>query len=157
MSVPRINVDNWHSTFSKRTFFGTINHMLVMGQPMTEILKWTILRGRIMDKSTPLQEVAHLLDPALDSKIQELHLYGYDSVNAESIWNYLVNKKWKEIEGDLPLYLVVNDILTLKSGDFMNFTTRMEYKSAASSRKFNEDELQSLLHGQEGEKKDKSE
>ncbi|WP_167578584.1 post-transcriptional regulator [Jeotgalibacillus proteolyticus] len=110
-----------------------------------------------MDKSTPLQEVAHLLDPALDSKIQELHLYGYDSVNAESIWNYLVNKKWKEIEGDLPLYLVVNDILTLKSGDFMNFTTRMEYKSAASSRKFNEDELQSLLHGQEGEKKDKSE
>lgn len=107
-----------------------------------------------MNKHTPLQEVRDHLGPALESKKQELHLYGYDTVSIEGLWDYLVNKKWKKTEGEIRLHIVINDILTIKSGDFMNYTTRAEYKSAPLNMDLNEDELQVLLHGQSNGKAD---
>jgi len=153
MRVPLINVDNWFSTFSKGTFFGTINHMLIMGQPMTKIFRLTNNRGRNMNKHTSFNEAFEKVGPALKSKAEELHLYGYDTVTIQGLWSYLVEKKWSKIEDEIHLHKVVNDIMTIKSGDFMNYTTRTEYKSSGSGLKLNQEELELLLHGQLSDEK----
>lgn len=100
-----------------------------------------------MNKHTTLQEEYWRLGPALESKVEELHFYGYDTATLEDLWSYLVNKKWKKHEGDIPLYMAVNDILTIKSGDFMNYKTRTEYKASTSNLKLEDQDLQILLHG----------
>ena len=101
-----------------------------------------------MDKHTRFEEVRDQLGPALESKVKEFHLYGYDRVSSEGLWDYLVNKKWEKKEGTIRLHIVISDILRVKSGDFMNYTTRTEYKAASLNVGLNEEELQLLLHGQ---------
>ncbi|KIL46110.1 post-transcriptional regulator [Jeotgalibacillus campisalis] len=103
-----------------------------------------------MNKHASFEEVFNELGPALTSKAEELHLYGYDSVTEQALWHYLVQKKWKNEENDIPLHVVVNDVLTIRSGDYMNWTTRNEYKASSKNVKLNEDELHLLLHGEQG-------
>ncbi|TDL34436.1 competence protein ComN [Jeotgalibacillus sp. S-D1] len=110
-----------------------------------------------MDKHSSLKEEYWRLGAALESKVEELHFYGYDTATLEGLWSYLVNKKWKKHEGEIPLYMAVNDILTIKSGDFMNYTTRTEYKSSSSNLKMEDQDLQMLLHGHSEEDKTPSE
>ncbi|MDG5470921.1 post-transcriptional regulator [Jeotgalibacillus sp. ET6] len=102
-----------------------------------------------MYKHTSFEEVVVQLGPALSSKREELHLYGYDSVTEQALWQYLVQKKWKKCNDEIPLYAVVNDILTIKAGDYMNWTTRNEYKASSQSVELNEEELHLLLHGEQ--------
>ena len=104
-------------------------------------------RRKKMNKNTSLQEIIHNLGPALKSKEQELHLYGYDTVTIEGLWDYLVHEKWDNSEEEIRLHVVVNDILSIKPGDFMNYTTRNEYKEAPLNLKLDDEELKLLLHG----------
>ncbi len=58
------------------------------------------------------QELYERLKPALKSKVGELKRSGYDYLNAEDIWNYLKEKKWKN-SNNLALYEMVSDIFSV--------------------------------------------
>jgi len=77
----------------------------------------------------PNDKYRQTVQPVLKSKIEEFELFGYDTVTEEELWAYLKNKKWKRVGEEMMLYSVVNDILTLKIGDFMNYVTVEAFKS----------------------------
>ncbi|KIL44527.1 post-transcriptional regulator [Jeotgalibacillus soli] len=110
-----------------------------------------------MNKNMSLNEALREVGPALESKEQELLLLGYDTVTMNELWDYLVSKKWKKRTGDFLLHEMVSDILSIKPGDFMNYTTQKEYKTSSMSLDLNDEELQLLLHGQLNDKKNSNE
>ncbi|WP_047151235.1 post-transcriptional regulator [Aneurinibacillus tyrosinisolvens] len=57
-------------------------------------------------------------------KAQELSALGYEEIAEEEIWR-CVSEKYKEIPA---LHKVVNDILSLKPGRFMNWMTMQAFK-----------------------------
>ncbi|WP_338470367.1 post-transcriptional regulator [Niallia sp. XMNu-256] len=82
--------------------------------------------------------------PVLQSKVEEFILLGYDSVTEQDIWDYLVNKKWKKDKVDLMLFEVVQEIFSLKIGDFMNYTTVEALKESSFTLENEEDRLELL-------------
>ncbi|SET67082.1 Post-transcriptional regulator [Salinibacillus kushneri] len=67
------------------------------------------------------------VSPALQSKVDELHVLGYDKATEEQVWNCLIKKVWKK-DIDKRLYEVVQDILHLDSGVFMSYLAREIYQ-----------------------------
>ena len=66
--------------------------------------------------------------PALESKIEEFKIFGYEQVSEKELWDYLTKKKWKKPKEEIQMYEVVADILSVKIGDLMNFTTVEAFK-----------------------------
>lgn len=54
------------------------------------------------------------------SKLEEFKIFGYDDVEFESLWLYLIGKKWKK-KMELYIYEMMSDILLVKIGEFMNY------------------------------------
>ncbi|MGE6259534.1 post-transcriptional regulator [Heyndrickxia sporothermodurans] len=99
-----------------------------------------------------MQEAGHsydqyfkMVEPALKSKAEELELIGYGQVSTKDIWNYFIKKKWKKVKIEVHIHELVSDILALKSGEFMNFTTVEAFRSPNWFAELNEEELQELL------------
>ncbi|MBD8069320.1 post-transcriptional regulator [Bacillus sp. PS06] len=83
--------------------------------------------------------------PALKSKLEEFILYGYDSVTEEELWQYLCKKKWKRERETKLLYQIVNDILSVKIGEYMNYATVEAFKSPDWFSNQGQEELSKLL------------
>ncbi|MBB6451890.1 hypothetical protein HNQ94_000311 [Salirhabdus euzebyi] len=66
--------------------------------------------------------------PALTSKVEELHIFGYDKATIEDVWNCLMKKVWKK-DHEIRLHQVVQDILHLDAGTYMNFLTMEIYRN----------------------------
>jgi hypothetical protein len=66
------------------------------------------------------------------SKAEEFHLIGYEQVTGADIWECVSDKYHKK--GTPPLYEVVNDILSLKVTQFMNFITLSMYRGEIRKR-----------------------
>jgi hypothetical protein len=74
-------------------------------------------------------EEMHLhVQPAIQSKVEEFHLYGFNRANESEVWECLKKKKWKRNEVPKPLREVVNDILSLSISDYMSYITVQAYK-----------------------------
>ena len=82
----------------------------------------------------PLDDEAlnDMIEQICHSKAEEFQMLGYESVTGKDVWD-CVSSKYKE----LPLlHKLVNDILTLKATDLMNWMTmRMWKQSERGSRR----------------------
>lgn len=66
--------------------------------------------------------------PALESKIEEFKIFGYEQVREKELWDYLTKKKWKKPKEEIQMYEIVADILSAKIGNVMSFTTVEAFK-----------------------------
>lgn len=84
--------------------------------------------------------------PALISKKNEFHLYGYTSVTEEDIWVYCLGKVWRNKEvNSLRIHHIANDILGILPAAFMTYTQIEEQRNSDWFSDLNSDELQTLL------------
>ena len=84
--------------------------------------------------------------PAIESKKNEFHLYGYTTVTEEEIWTYCVRKKWRKKDIDsMKIHEIANGILQITPAEFMTFTQIEEQRGADWFSDFNSEELQLLL------------
>ncbi|MFC7371220.1 post-transcriptional regulator [Fictibacillus iocasae] len=65
-------------------------------------------------------------EPALQSKLEELHYMGYESVTIEEIWQCVMAKAKKKKE-EPRLHKLVGLILSLTVNDVMNWLTIKAY------------------------------
>lgn len=82
--------------------------------------------------------------PALKSKQEEFLTFGYGRVSEEDIWGFLVNKKWRKEKREMRLYEIVQDVLSLKVGEFMNYTQVQALKEAEFTMDNEEERLELL-------------
>ena len=88
----------------------------------------------------------HVL-PALESKRNEFVVYQYDTVTEKDIWKFCVTKKWRKKDiASLPLYQIINDILTISPAEFMTFEQIDNQRTSNWFAEINQDELQMLLN-----------
>lgn len=93
------------------------------------------------------------MQPALVSKKNEFHMYGYTTVTEEDIWIYCVRKVWRKKDvSTLRVYEIANDILRILPAAFMTFTQIEEQRSSDWFSDLNSDELQTLLSPQKDRK-----
>ncbi|WP_325176700.1 post-transcriptional regulator [Paenibacillus alkalitolerans] len=69
-------------------------------------------------------ELNAMIETICMSKAEEFHMLGYGSVTGKDIWD-CVSSKYKETP---PLHRVVNDILSLKTTQLMNWMTLSAWK-----------------------------
>ncbi len=93
----------------------------------------------------PYQSFFYKIEPALESKLEEFEMMGYGKATKESLWMFLTKKKWKKPKDTIRLHEIVNDILRVKPGDYMNFETVEAFRSPNWFSDINEDELNELL------------
>lgn len=72
------------------------------------------------------QELNETIEQLCRSKAEEFHLFGYEQVSGADIWECVSDKYHKK--GMPPLHEIVNDILSLKVTQFMNFITLSMYR-----------------------------
>jgi hypothetical protein len=74
------------------------------------------------------EEMREYVQPAIQSKVEEFHIYGLNRANEDEVWDCLRKKKWKRLEEPRPLRDTVNDILSLSTTVYMSFVTVEAYK-----------------------------
>jgi predicted nucleic acid-binding protein len=84
------------------------------------------------------------VQPALESKLAEFHLLGYDSVTENELWKFLVKKKWKKVKAEMRLFEIVQEIFSVRVSDYISFATIDAYKTTEFSFD-DENELKELL------------
>nr|WP_284644817.1 post-transcriptional regulator [Paenibacillus chinjuensis] len=72
------------------------------------------------------EELNRTMEEICLSKAQEFRMLGYEQVSGMDIWECVSDKYHKT--GMPPLHRVVNDILSLKVTQFMNWMTISMYK-----------------------------
>nr|WP_240762005.1 post-transcriptional regulator [Paenibacillus thalictri] len=72
------------------------------------------------------QELNESIESICNSKAEEFHMLGYEQVTGSDIWDCVSDKYLKS--GIPPLHRVINDILSLKTTQFMNWMTMSIYK-----------------------------
>jgi hypothetical protein len=73
-------------------------------------------------------ELNEIIAQLCQSKAEEFHLIGYEHVTPEEIWNCVNDKYMKK--GMPQLHEMVNDILSLKATNFMNYMTLSAFKGS---------------------------
>ncbi len=92
--------------------------------------------------------------PAVESKKNEFHLYGYSTVTEEEIWTYCIRKKWRKKDVDsMKLHEIVNSVLQVTPAEFMTYTQIEEQRGSDWFSDLNSEELQILLTPQKQENK----
>ena len=84
------------------------------------------------------------VQPVLKSKLEEFRLLGVDSVTEQGLWEYLIKKKWKKVKQEMRLYEMIQEILSVRVSDYLNYVTIESYKTTEFSLD-NEEELKELL------------
>lgn len=74
------------------------------------------------------KELNEAIESLCLSKAEEFRLIGYEQVTGPDIWE-CVNQKYEK-NGFPPLYQLVNDILSLKATQFMNYMTISAYRGS---------------------------
>ncbi|MFC5469471.1 post-transcriptional regulator [Cohnella suwonensis] len=77
-------------------------------------------------------ELNETIEQLCRSKAEEFHLIGYDQVSGADVWECVSDKYHKM--GMPPLHEIVNDILSLKVTQFMNYITLNMYRGDMSKR-----------------------
>ncbi|MER2058667.1 MAG: post-transcriptional regulator [Niallia sp.] len=83
--------------------------------------------------------------PVLDSKIEEFHLLGYDTIKEDELWVFLTKKKWKKPSEEIRISELVQEILNVKVADYMNYATIEAFKTADLFSALTEEEKKQLL------------
>ena len=68
------------------------------------------------------------IGPVLKSKVDELHLMGYERATEDELWNCLVKKVWKG-EPEKRLYEIVQDVFHLSSHTYVSYLTSEAYQN----------------------------
>jgi hypothetical protein len=71
-------------------------------------------------------DMNRMIEELCENKAEEFRLLGYEQVSGADIWECVSDGYHKT--GMPPLYVVVNDILSLKVTKFMNFVTLNMYR-----------------------------
>ncbi len=72
------------------------------------------------------EELSELIESLCESKAEEFRMIGYEHVSGKEIWQCVSDKYIKT--GQPALHQIVNDILSLKVTQFMNFMTLSAYR-----------------------------
>lgn len=80
----------------------------------------------VQDGAPDEQELNALIENLCNSKAAEFRMLGYEHVTGREIWD-CVNDKYHK-SGVPSLHKVVNDILSLKATQFMNWMTLRVYR-----------------------------
>lgn len=72
------------------------------------------------------EDISEVIEELCESKVAEFKLLGYEHVTPMEIWD-CVNERYSK-EGMPRLHRIVNDVLSLKITDFMNWMTMSAFK-----------------------------
>lgn len=81
-----------------------------------------------MEDLHKVTEWKQVIQPALESKVKEFQLMGYDQATNEDIWNCLVKKVWNG-NPEKRLYQVVGDIFQLRTNIYLSYLTVRAHQS----------------------------
>ncbi|MDP4083388.1 MAG: post-transcriptional regulator [Bacillota bacterium] len=86
-----------------------------------------------MNESHIYNQFRYQVSPALESKLEEFQMLGYETISVNELWEYLIKKKWKKVKEDIRIYEIIQDILSVKVSDYMSYATIEAFKDTKFS------------------------
>ena len=68
-----------------------------------------------MDATKNASEWKELVIPFLESKVEELHIMGYQQATNDDVWKCLIAKVWKDPDPLKKLHQITNDTMHMQS------------------------------------------
>lgn len=120
---------------------------------MRRLMDLRLLRKGMEKMGIQFEQLFNHTLPAIESKKNEFHLYGYTTVNEQEIWTFCIQKKWrrKDVES-MKLHELVNDILKITPAEYMTYSQIEEQRASNWFSDLNSEELQILLSPQKSNK-----
>mgnify|MGYP001436630451 CR=1 FL=1 len=105
----------------------------------------------------PYEELFRKVLPVLESKMEEIKYYEYNSITIEDIWNFCIKKKWRKqkIE-ELHLHEIVATIFTIKASEIVSHFQIQQFQVADWFSEINSEELNELLKPNPSKNEDNS-
>lgn len=97
-----------------------------------------------MEVNESFEKYRQTLIPVMHSKREEFLLLGYKDLEIEQLWSYLKVKKWKKNEERM-LHQLVEDILSVRVSDYMNYATMEAFKESQRNRTPSLEEFKDLF------------
>ena len=82
----------------------------------------------------PYEQYRQTLDLAIKSKCNEFAILGYNDVTNDHLWEYLLIKKWKKPMEEAHLHQLMNDVLSVKIGEYMHYKTIEAFKYSQKNK-----------------------
>jgi hypothetical protein len=95
--------------------------------------------ANILEKENRYEYLRSQVKPALQSKLEEFRLLGYQEISEPQLWEFLLKKKWKKATEEIKLHEVIQDIFSVKVSDYMHYATVEAYKAPEFSMDSEED------------------
>lgn|SRR5690554_2939359 len=92
----------------------------------------------------PYDQFLNDIQPFLLSKVEEFHLLGYGKIKQAELWEYLKRKKWRKPKEEIYFHEIVEEVLSVKVSDYMNYAS-IEAMKLGDFSFDNEEELRELL------------
>ncbi|WP_080844710.1 post-transcriptional regulator [Cytobacillus gottheilii] len=96
-----------------------------------------------MKSNHPYDSFRQQVSPALQVKLDEIQFYGYGNVNEDEFWSFLTKKKWRKPKEEVKLFEIIEDIMAVKAGEYINYSTVEALRGSDLS--LSEEELKSLF------------
>lgn len=71
-------------------------------------------------------ELNEMIERLCESKAEEFRMLGYHEIHGKDVWDCVSDKYAKK--GTPSLHVIVNDILSLKANQYMNWVTLRMYR-----------------------------
>lgn len=86
------------------------------------------------------------MQPALISKKNEFHLYGYTGITEKELWEYCIHSLWRNKDvTTMRTHQIANDILAILPDSYMTYTHIEEQREVDWFSELNKEELKLLL------------
>lgn len=97
-----------------------------------------------MKNNHPYDHYRQQVRPALQIKLDEFQFYGYGNIKENELWAFLTKKKWKKTQEEKRLFEIIEDVMAVKTGEFINYSTVEALKGTDFSID-NEEDMRSLF------------
>lgn len=93
--------------------------------------------------------------PVLQSKLEEIEYYQYDSITVEDIWNFCIQKKWRKqnIE-DIRLHQLVETIFSVTPSEIVSHFQIQQFREENWFGDLSGEGLRNLLNPQKENEKE---
>lgn len=101
------------------------------------------------------EELFRKVLPVLQSKLEEIKYYEYDSITLEDIWSFCIQKKWRKLKvEDIRLHQLVETIFSVQPSEIVSHFQIQQFREENWFDELSKEELKYLLNPQEENKKD---
>jgi hypothetical protein len=92
------------------------------------------------------EQLFHKVEPVIANKLEEFAYLGYDTIAAQEIWDYCIEKKWRKRKVEtIALHEIVATIFNVSASDIISYSQIQGFREIPLQVGLTQEEMDMLL------------